>query len=315
MRDDLIPVSEPQSRADILSRAAALKAKLRGPERCVIQVAPAPELPPPAKTIEIKPEPRKRKQLLAVGPDRLVMIAKDRTHDEIIEAVARRYRCCPRALRNKGKMGVYRLARQLAYALVKHAPLYRDLPLTEMGQIFSGRDHTTLLHYLKKYPAAAKFIPAKPARVVTPISMICECAKLRLAGLSTYKISQRTGLDPSVISNRMRVLARYPDDEKTIAVASMIGMDPVEMCERLINVRKDVIHRSKPVGSKRSASVGGCAPGVSPVSEPDGGCTFAPVDPARSTTLRGLPRVSSLTQPRPVSKPHAVGAFSSEAAQ
>jgi chromosomal replication initiator protein len=81
---------------------------------------------------------------------------------DIQEAVARRWGVEPAGLRSRRRTRDLMIPRQVAMYLMREL---LDLPLTQIGSHFGGRDHSTVIHSIKKVEEGIEVDDTLAARV------------------------------------------------------------------------------------------------------------------------------------------------------
>jgi hypothetical protein len=146
----MIPVRTYSSASEMLSNYERVRKQLRrdNPEYRAVVVA-LPPSPPPPPPLPPEPDPRlvEFEQLL---DQRLTLGA-------IRRKVARKFDVRETDLMSARRDRQLCVIRQIAMALSKHITL-RSLP--EIGRAYGGRDHTTVLHAVRKFEAFFAALPA-----------------------------------------------------------------------------------------------------------------------------------------------------------
>lgn len=150
----------------IMARAKAARARLRNlapqPQRVVnVEAAPiipnpAPFIPPSWATFQINVTWGKCNTANILRDTDLLSIS------EIKEICCRYLGISPRDMTSHRRTIAFARPRQIAFYLVKE---FTGRPLTVIGREFGGRDHTTIMHGIRKIEALMPVNPAIRAQV------------------------------------------------------------------------------------------------------------------------------------------------------
>lgn len=139
-----------------LARKLAARAKAEAIIARTISVAPEPEPAPPPEPE--KPSRKWKRVVLATDRDYLMVATPRRASiADIIAATSRRTGIGPADIKGQGKTAKVVYARQLAIWLARAMIPSASLPV--IGRALGGRDHTTILHAVRKIDAMAATDP------------------------------------------------------------------------------------------------------------------------------------------------------------
>lgn len=198
-----MPVRAYSSGVEAAAASTAARNRLRAP---MLLAAPKPSIviPPEPEAVALPPDHNAPLNLL--GP----------CHWRFLVAVAAlRHGVKPEDIIGRSKPKALAAARSDAFYLAASHTAYS---IARIGRLF-GRDHTTILHSLKKHPpfVRPRLSPIEVAPAIPADPCSCPPERLRIitegyaAGLSTKAIAERINMSPSTVKvTAMRHRLKHP---------------------------------------------------------------------------------------------------------